>query len=167
MRPTKLDQAKHRLEQILNGYTRDILDKALQDLVKNSCENDQIFRKLMKLLKAIFLAIFLLLAVKYYYEEMQGQVCEINELIQFYKEIVIFQNCVLSLPRTLRYALRPPEKCDFCANVKNVPRLQNLSPQEFETKYAYNAAPVIVSDATQNWTAVRVLPLETAIKIFK
>ncbi|XP_017105256.2 uncharacterized protein [Drosophila bipectinata] len=137
MKPTKLEQAQHRLAQILDGYSPDYLTKSFQDLVKNSCQHDQIFKKLIKFLKAMLLAIFLLLGVKYYYEEMQGK------------------NCVLALPRTLRYALRPPESCDFCAKIKNVPRLQNLSPQEFERKYAYNAAPVIVSDATQNWTAVR------------
>jgi len=37
-----------------------------------------------------------------------------------------------------------------------VPRLQNVSPKEFEKKFAYNAAPVIITDATKNWTAVSV-----------
>lgn len=75
MKPSKLDQAKQRLEQILNGYTPDYLDKALQDLVNKSCENYQILRNLMMLMKAILLAIFILLGVNYYYAEMQGQVC--------------------------------------------------------------------------------------------
>lgn len=68
------------------------------------------------------------------------------------------------MPRPLRYALRPPESCDFCENIKQVPRLQNISPQEFEQKFAYTAAPVIVSDATQNWTAVSVTIFNIIIK---
>ncbi|ALC46289.1 CG14331, partial [Drosophila busckii] len=61
--------------------------------------------------------------------------------------------CALKLPRPLRYALRPPERCDFCANIKTVPRLRDLSAAKFEAEYAYSGAPVIVSDAMKNWTA--------------
>jgi len=40
--------------------------------------------------------------------------------------------------------------------VKSVPHLRDLSPAKFEADYAYSGAPVIVSDAMQNWTATKV-----------
>ncbi|XP_017023699.1 bifunctional arginine demethylase and lysyl-hydroxylase psr-1 [Drosophila kikkawai] len=131
-----LKRARSKLVEILSVHKADLYDKRIQELLQKSCLEHEGFEKWMKWLKLVLLIIFLYLIGKYYYEELQGK------------------NCVFSLPRTLRYAFRPPESCDFCENIKNVPRLQNISPQEFEQKFAYSAAPVIVSDATQNWTAV-------------
>ena len=60
------------------------------------------------------------------------------------------------MPQLLRYAFRPAENCNFCQNVVQVERVRQISPQVFAEKYAYNAKPVIVEDATQNWTALEV-----------
>ena len=60
------------------------------------------------------------------------------------------------MPQLLRYAFRPVENCDFCQNVVLVERVSQISPQVFAEKYAYSAKPVIVEDATQNWTALEV-----------
>ncbi|KAI8046352.1 uncharacterized protein LOC128252962 [Drosophila gunungcola] len=136
MKHGSIDQARIRLGKILDTHKLDYLDKIFQDLLKEFCNRSQSSKEMAKWTTIVLLTIFVSFGVKYYYEEMQGK------------------NCALSLPRPLRYALRPPESCDFCANIKQVPRLQNISPQEFEKKFAYNAAPVIVSDATKNWTAV-------------
>ncbi|XP_017119184.1 uncharacterized protein LOC108140726 [Drosophila elegans] len=136
MKQGSIDQARIRLGKILDTHKLDYLDKIFQDLLQEFCNISQSSKEMAKCTTIVLLTIFVSFGLKYYYEEMQGK------------------NCVLSLPRPLRYALRPPESCDFCANIKQVPRLQNISPQEFEKKFAYNAAPVIVSDATKNWTAV-------------
>ncbi|XP_020812913.1 uncharacterized protein LOC110187784 [Drosophila serrata] len=131
-----LERARIRLAEILNVHKADYRNGQIQELLQKYCQGHQGQQKIINLFQLIVLLIFLYLIGKYYYEELQGK------------------NCALSLPRTLRYALRPPESCYFCENIKHVPRLQNISPQEFEQKFAYSAAPVIVSDATQNWTAV-------------
>lgn len=60
------------------------------------------------------------------------------------------------MPRLMRYAFRPPENCKFCENVDKVDRISGITPMEFERKYAYSARPVIVEDATRNWTALEV-----------
>lgn len=60
------------------------------------------------------------------------------------------------MPQFLRYAFRPAENCNFCQNVIEVERVNKIAPQEFAEKYAYTAKPVIVEDATQNWTALEV-----------
>lgn len=64
--------------------------------------------------------------------------------------------CLISLPDSFSHAFRPPEDCNFCRNVTQVDRISNISPHEFEENYAYNAKPVLVTDATLNWTALDV-----------
>uniref|UniRef100_A0A6E8VTW5 Cupin-like domain-containing protein n=2 Tax=gambiae species complex TaxID=44542 RepID=A0A6E8VTW5_ANOCL len=65
------------------------------------------------------------------------------------------EDCILTMPAQLQKAFRPPESCDFCRAVRGtVPRLSNVSPTEFARDYAYRGGPVIVTDATVNWTAV-------------
>ncbi|XP_016970595.1 uncharacterized protein LOC108038328 [Drosophila rhopaloa] len=136
MKQENIEQNRSRLVQILDTHKPDYLGRTIQDLLPDFCYKSQSSKKIVKWIKIVLLIIFILFGVKYYYEEMQGK------------------NCALSVPRPLRYALRPPESCDFCANIVKVPRLENINPQEFEKNFAYSAAPVIVSDATKNWTAV-------------
>lgn len=71
----------------------------------------------------------------------------------------VFSNdgkCLVSLPDSLSHAFRPPEDCGFCRNITKAERISNISPHEFEQKYAYSAKPVVVTDATVNWTALDV-----------
>lgn len=63
------------------------------------------------------------------------------------------EKCLVSVPDTLSHAFRPPLDCNFCRNVTQADRVSNIFPRDFEAKYAYNAKPVIVTDATRNWTA--------------
>ncbi|XP_053677194.1 uncharacterized protein LOC128727324 [Anopheles nili] len=65
------------------------------------------------------------------------------------------EDCILTMPAQLQKAFRPPESCGFCREVHGtVPRLANVSPDEFRRDHAYRGGPVIVTDATTNWTAV-------------
>ncbi|XP_068157322.1 uncharacterized protein [Drosophila tropicalis] len=132
-----MEQARSRLKQILQVHKPNYLSETMQGFLKKAkLERGQAYQCIQKLVTWTGLFIILIYAIKYYHEELQGQ------------------RCALTLPRSLRYALRPPENCEFCAKIRNVPRLTGISQREFETKYAYTGAPVIVSDATQNWTAI-------------
>lgn len=64
--------------------------------------------------------------------------------------------CLISMPDSLSHAFRRPEDCSFCRNISKVDRVSNISPEEFEKRYAYNAKPVVITDATINWTALDV-----------
>lgn len=72
---------------------------------------------------------------------------------------------MVELPRDIRGAFRPPENCNFCENVKEIEQVTNISPREFERKYAYSGVPVIVKDATVNWTALTVIKLQQFVKL--
>lgn len=65
-------------------------------------------------------------------------------------------SCLIEMPQQLAMAFRPTEDCDFCRNVTEVQRVSNISPKEFEERFAYNAVPVIVIDATVDWSALNV-----------
>lgn len=73
-----------------------------------------------------------------------------------YKVLSNDGKCLIPMPDSLSHAFRPPEDCSFCRNITKVDRVSNISPHEFEQKYAYDAKPVIVTDATVNWTALDV-----------
>lgn len=64
--------------------------------------------------------------------------------------------CLIEMPQQFAPAFRPTETCSFCQNVSQVERVSNISPDEFERDFAYSARPVIVTDATLNWTATGV-----------
>lgn len=49
---------------------------------------------------------------------------------------------------------RPLTNCECCRNLKEFPIERNISPEDFVKKYAYTAVPVLIKDATQNWTAM-------------
>ncbi|XP_064549849.1 uncharacterized protein LOC135436235 [Drosophila montana] len=130
-----MQQARSQLRRILWTHRATDLNSTMQQLLHKHCPASAWSQKLLKLTKLFLLCVLGIFLLNYYQTELQGQ------------------RCTLGLPRPLRYALRPPERCDFCANINSVPRLTNLSPASFEERYAYSGAPVIVSDAMQNWTA--------------
>ena len=49
---------------------------------------------------------------------------------------------------------RPLFDCNACADLKEFPVVKDLSKEEFLAKYAYSTVPVLVKEATQNWTAM-------------
>lgn len=66
------------------------------------------------------------------------------------------KECIVAMPNDLLKAFRKADNCDFCHDVNQVARVENISPSEFEKKFAYNGKPVIITDATKNWTALEV-----------
>lgn len=57
------------------------------------------------------------------------------------------------MPKELDKVFREPDDCSFCQGVKGGIRVQNIQPDEFEEKFAYNGNVVVVTDAMTNWTA--------------
>lgn len=49
---------------------------------------------------------------------------------------------------------RPPTNCEMCRNLYQVPVEYDISVDEFSSKYAYTAVPVLIKDATKTWTAM-------------
>lgn len=49
---------------------------------------------------------------------------------------------------------RPPTNCEMCRNVYTVPIEHGISVERFSEKYAYTAVPVLIKEATKNWTAM-------------
>lgn len=91
--------------------------------------------------KCISFNLLILIAIAFYYGN---------------KHLLKHERCLVSMPDTISHAFRAPENCNFCRDVTHVKRLSNLSPEQFEQEFAYNARPVIITDATVNWTAMNV-----------
>lgn len=60
------------------------------------------------------------------------------------------------MPNFLTKATRPPERCSMCSNINTIQKLSNLTPEEFEDYYAYSGVPIVVTDATLSWEALKV-----------
>ncbi|XP_046631598.1 uncharacterized protein LOC124311236 isoform X2 [Daphnia pulicaria] len=71
-----------------------------------------------------------------------------------------YQQCYIQMPVDNRNVFRPPVDCNFCRDVRQVDIVQHISPQDFESTYAYSGRPVIVKDAQANWTAADVFSYE-------
>ncbi|XP_012146378.1 adherens junction protein p120 isoform X5 [Megachile rotundata] len=65
----------------------------------------------------------------------------------------IYQPCLAEFPSFTQNIFRPAEDCSICQDVQQVDRISNVDPATFEERYAYSGRPVVVTDATQNWTA--------------
>ncbi|KPJ05443.1 Bifunctional arginine demethylase and lysyl-hydroxylase psr-1 [Papilio xuthus] len=75
--------------------------------------------------------------------------------IKLLKILYKIDNLKLKVPSTSLTLFRPPEDCSMCDSVAHVVRLANLTPEEFERRYAYSPTPVIVTDATRHWRAIK------------
>jgi hypothetical protein len=64
------------------------------------------------------------------------------------------EECAIPMPDLLFPAVRPIDDCSMCLNVKEIKRVSKISKQEFLDKYAYTGIPVIITDATENWSAM-------------
>ncbi|XP_014219942.1 jmjC domain-containing protein 4 [Copidosoma floridanum] len=64
-----------------------------------------------------------------------------------------FDRCLIEQPSMARQLFRPAEDCSVCEGVRRIEKLSSVDPWLFEERYAYSGRPVVVSDATANWTA--------------
>ncbi|KAL4240206.1 hypothetical protein ACF0H5_001000 [Mactra antiquata] len=97
--------------------------------------------------KYVFTAIFILGVVCsgsfYYYRE------EVAEYFEIYTSRCFIENNQITMEMG-----RPLAQCDFCIGLKSVPVEHNISNDDFVKKYAYGSIPVLIKDATSNWTAM-------------
>lgn len=71
----------------------------------------------------------------------------------YLKNFLSNDSCIIALPDAFARTFRPIQTCDFCRSVKAIDEIENVLPAEFEERYAYSGRPVIIRDATVNWTA--------------
>lgn len=62
--------------------------------------------------------------------------------------------CLVAQGYMSKEMTRPMPKCDFCRSVYDVAVERNLSAKTFQEKYAYSAKPVLIKEATENWSAL-------------
>lgn len=74
-------------------------------------------------------------------------------------------SCLLRIPQFVKEFLRPPVYCEFCSNLTLVVRRRNLTIDDFEKHFAYNALPLIVEDGMQGWGDSRQLNFNTLRKL--
>lgn len=63
--------------------------------------------------------------------------------------------------------LRPPVDCSFCKEVSGFERVSNLSQSSFGQNYAYSGKPIIITDATKNWTSLTTFTFDFIKSIYK
>ncbi|XP_074109984.1 bifunctional arginine demethylase and lysyl-hydroxylase JMJD6 [Cotesia typhae] len=66
-----------------------------------------------------------------------------------------FQKCLIEPPDIFQKIFRPAEDCSMCQSIQQVEKLANIDPDFFEQRYAYSGKPVVITDATVNWTAAQ------------
>ncbi|XP_043283841.1 uncharacterized protein [Venturia canescens] len=66
----------------------------------------------------------------------------------------VHRKCLIEAPAVFQKVFRPPEDCSICRDVQQVEKIANVDPVLFEERYAYSGRPVVVTDATVNWTAI-------------
>ena len=63
--------------------------------------------------------------------------------------------CLLNVNEIFIELTRKPTNCSLvCEGLTEIPRVSELSKEEFVSKYAYTGRPVVVVDAAKNWSAV-------------
>ncbi|XP_062620012.1 uncharacterized protein LOC134281590 [Saccostrea cucullata] len=69
-------------------------------------------------------------------------------------ELIAESRCIVENGGFTIEVARPLTNCDCCRNLKEFPVERNITPEDFVKKYAYTAVPVLIKDATHNWTAM-------------
>lgn len=90
----------------------------------------------------IFLILPVVLAVACYYFDVIEQL-KIRE-----------EPCLMNVNEIFIEVTRKPTNCSLvCEGLKEIPRVSDLSQEDFVSKYAYSGRPVVVIDAAKNWSA--------------
>ena len=63
-------------------------------------------------------------------------------------------------------AARPVADCKMCKGLREVPKLSGLTSQEFVEKFAYTGRPLVVTDATESWSAMHEFSYEYFKKLY-
>ena len=61
---------------------------------------------------------------------------------------------------------RPLANCSMCKDIIAVPKVDHISRDFFTRHYAYSGIPLVVTNATSNWTAFKVFNFEFLKKLY-
>lgn len=64
--------------------------------------------------------------------------------------------CIVENNAVISEMTRPIIACNFCSTLKSVSIEYAISLQNFSTKYAYTSVPVLIKNATYNWSAMEI-----------
>ncbi|KAK2150211.1 hypothetical protein LSH36_418g02081 [Paralvinella palmiformis] len=73
---------------------------------------------------------------------------------RWYRIDIEKEPCLIESGEGLVDYTRPPVDCHICIGIKQVDRVLNIRPEEFEAKYAYSGHPVVITDGTKSWSAI-------------
>ena len=83
------------------------------------------------------------------------------------KAILDHEPCIVTNPLSLRYAAGPLANChSICQGLTRIPVVENLTPDEFRSRYAYSGRPVLIRGATRDWSAKDRFSFEYFKRIF-
>ena len=93
----------------------------------------------------------------------------VRRWFEFVGDAEAFENdwCLLRTSEELLSFFRPPTECDFCVGVTSIEKISHISPEAFESKYGYTGRPVVITDATKNWTAIETFSFEFLKDLYK
>ena len=74
--------------------------------------------------------------------------------------------CLVENSIFIMEAARPIANCKMCEGLTEVPKVSNLTAEKFVNEYAYSGRPLVVKDATENWTAVEVFSFKYFQEIY-
>ncbi|KAK3579474.1 hypothetical protein CHS0354_028283 [Potamilus streckersoni] len=85
-----------------------------------------------------------------------GSFIQANEITSFQDALDYFTEwrCVIDNNGFVVEIARPPLNCDVCRDLYTFPVEKEISQERFLDKYAYTSVPVLIKDATKNWTAM-------------
>ncbi|XP_041362574.1 bifunctional arginine demethylase and lysyl-hydroxylase PSR-like [Gigantopelta aegis] len=87
-------------------------------------------------------------------------------LKDFVHGMIYDSRCLISNNIVFSEIARPLADCEVCRNLKSVPIERHISAETFLEQYAYTKIPLLVKDATTNWTAMSVFTYDFFKKLY-
>ncbi|KAJ8687199.1 hypothetical protein QAD02_022993 [Eretmocerus hayati] len=78
-----------------------------------------------------------------------------------------YRRCLMQQPGATKNLFRPAEDCSICQEVQKIEKISNIDSTLFEERYAYSGRPVVVTDATKNWTAMQAFSFAFFKELYK
>lgn len=70
------------------------------------------------------------------------------------------EQCIVDTHELMMDSFRPPVDCSVCRGIEQVDHVKDITPKEFEQRYAYSGRPVVIVDGAKNWTATDIFSWE-------
>jgi hypothetical protein len=75
-------------------------------------------------------------------------------------------HCLVPTNEYFMEATRPQFDCNVCNDIKSFPIVNNITEDEFIHKYAYTAVPLLVRNAVQQWSALKIFSFDYFKEIY-